>query len=84
MFTINEIAHNAFECGKDNSGWTWMYFEDKHGVVTRALAAYRACKPFSAGVLTVYSLHQLIFDQNDEDQCPRVAFKQDLLWNIKT
>ena len=50
----------------------------------RVIAAYRPCKPSSAGPTTAYSQQLRYFDATKVDRCPRTAILEDLGEQLQT
>jgi hypothetical protein len=82
IFSINNAASRVMGSGRDSTGlgrWTWTRFHGRNGIATRIVCAYQPCIPVGSDkVFSVYVQHQLFFDDQLEDICPREAFIRDL------
>ena len=64
--------------------WCSTQFKGKHNIKLRVICAYRPCKQATPGPSTTYSQHQRHFDENNDDRCPRAAFMEDLIIQLRT
>ena len=78
---FNSIVATVAGSGVDTSGlgrWSWIKLQGKHGKSTTIITAYCPCMSDSAKPETVYSQQKRFLISNNEDICPREAFRRDL------
>jgi len=84
IFSINHLAHRVIEKGGDNTAlgrWTWTKYQGKKGQTLRIVAGYRLNPP--QGPHTVYAQQNAFFHSIRKDICPRRAFLEDLVEQLK-
>ena len=85
LHSTNKSCHRIITTDLDPSGlgrWCSTKYRGRHDVTLRVVCAYRPCKPHTAGPSTVYSQHQRVLDEHDDERCPRQAFLDDIILQL--
>ena len=87
IHSTGKCCHRVISSSSDPSGlgrWCSTKYRGKNDISLRIICAYRPCKPSNPGPSTIYSQHQRYYDEHDDDRCPRKAFLEDLIAQLKT
>jgi hypothetical protein len=73
--------------GRDDLGlgrWTYMKFSGNDNIITWVICRYSPCANKKKDLGTVYQQHrQHLINKLNDDTCPRLRFREDLLYKMK-